>query len=81
MSFFEKPKILLKKYYINHSSASACANSAALPLCFSILFLVIRDCQHYAADCIFANEGSKDGRNLGGGCFAGFLFGDFSGMF
>jgi len=36
MSFFEKLKILLKKHYIIHYSASACAISATLPLCFSI---------------------------------------------
>ena len=41
MSFFEKSKIELEKYYIIHSSASACAISAALPLCFGWMFLVL----------------------------------------
>jgi hypothetical protein len=69
MSFFQNLKILLKKHYIITSSASACAISATLPLCFSILFLVIRDCEHYAADCIFANEGAKDRAKVGEAVF------------
>jgi hypothetical protein len=43
MSFFEKSKIDLKKHYIITSSASACAISAALPLCFGWMFLVLRE--------------------------------------
>jgi hypothetical protein len=80
MSFFKKSKIDLKKHYITYS-ASACAISAALPLCFGWMFLVLREREHYAADCIFAIEDSKDGREsweailhnswlvLFGGCF------------
>jgi hypothetical protein len=52
MSFFEKLKIDLKKHYIIHSSASACAISAALPLCFGVRFFVIVEQEHYAADLI-----------------------------
>ena len=81
MSFFQKSKIDLKKYYIIHSSASACAISAGLPLCFSILFLVIRGCEHYAADCIFADGWRKRWSRKLGGRFARFLVGRFRGMF
>ncbi len=81
MSFFKKSKIDLKKHYIITSSASACAISAALPLCSCVVASHWSYADHYAADCIFANEGSKDGRGswevilrnswmaLFGGCF------------
>ncbi len=33
------------------------------------MFLVIRDCEHYAADCIFTNEGAKDRAKVGEAVF------------
>jgi len=51
MSFFEKPKILLKKHYIIHSSASACAISDALPLWCGDNRNVYHEWQHYAVVC------------------------------
>ena len=81
MSFFEKSKIDLKKYYIIHSLASACAISVGLPLCFSILFLVIRGCEHYAADCIFADGFPKNGPKYWKAILRNFWLVVFLGMF
>jgi hypothetical protein len=81
MSNFKNPEILLKKHYIIHSSASACAISAGLPLWFGLHGRAIRDRDHYAVVCKVASRIVKDGRKVGevillnswvwifGGCF------------
>jgi hypothetical protein len=61
MSNFKNLKILLKKHYIIHSLASACAISATLPLCFEMVYLVNIVLQHYAAVCKVASRVAKDG--------------------
>jgi len=50
MSFFQKLKIDLKKHYIITYSASACAISAALPLCYGHISSPKLFCDHYAVD-------------------------------
>ena len=50
MSFFEKSKIDLKKYYIIHSSASACATFATLPLCSCFDVTAWSRADHYAVE-------------------------------
>ena len=57
MSIFENPEKLLKKHYIIHSSASACAIFAGLPLCFVVHGRMGCKCEHYAVVC-------KSGKNI-----------------
>ena len=65
MSFFQKSKIDLKKYYIIHSSASACAISVALPLCFVAHGWATHEHDHYAADLRIGEKIQKRSRILG----------------
>jgi hypothetical protein len=81
MSNFKNLKILLKKHYIIHSSASACAISATLPLWYGYTICIICQQEHYAVDCMNACVGAKDGRNLGEAVFGNFWMVDFGGCF
>ena len=54
MSFFEKSKILLKKHYIIHFSASACAILRTLPLCYCVIDMRWSNAHHYVVVFIFA---------------------------
>ncbi len=72
---------LLKKHYIIHSLASACAISVGLPLWVGLYGRAIHDCDHYAVVCKVAKKVANDGRKVGevilfnswvwvfGGCF------------
>jgi hypothetical protein len=65
MSIFENPEKLLKKHYIIHSSASACAIFAGLPLCFGVAGWTTRGCEHYAVVCKVAVKVAKMVGKLG----------------
>jgi hypothetical protein len=77
MSFFEKPKILLKKHYIITSSASACAISVALPLWYSLYIAKWSRADHYAVVYKSVVGGRNNGRKVGevilvNSCIVGF---------
>ena len=81
MSFFQKSKIDLKKHYIITSSASACAVSATLPLCFGMWFFSNKRLWALCCGLHIREWEFKRWSESWGGYFDGFLVGHFWGMF